>query len=124
MIAALVPARSSPLELEMKHIRTLVMAALLTAPLAQAKLPLPTPEELAAQQERRVQDEARLAKEKEQLERAQDRVAERYRGGRSGQIVGGVTKEALPGNTKQPPGGAAPEGGSRQSAEAHSAPAK
>ena len=108
----------------MKHIRTLVMAALFAAPLAQAKLPPPTPEELAAQQERRVQDEARLAKEKEQLERAQDRVAERYRGGRTGQLAGGVKKEDFPGNTKQPPGGAAPEGGSRQSAEAHSAPAK
>ena len=67
----------------MKHIRTLMMAALLAAPLAQAKLPPPTPQELAAQQERQVQDEARLAKEKEQLERAQDRVAERYRASRT-----------------------------------------
>ena len=108
----------------MKHIRTLVMAALFAAPLAQAKLPPPTLEELAAQQERRVQDEARLAKEKEQLERAQDRVAERYWGGRTGQLAGGVKKEDLPGNTKHPPGGAAPEGGIRQSAEAHSAPPK
>jgi hypothetical protein len=108
----------------MKHIRTLMMAALLAAPLAQAKLPPPTPEELAAQQERRVQDEARLAKEKEQLEHAQDRVAERYRGSRTAQPAGGVKKEDLPQNTKQPPGGAPPEGGSRPSAEAHSAPAK
>ena len=108
----------------MKHIRTLMMAALLATPLAQAKLPPPTPEELSAQQERRVQEEARLAKEKEQLERAQDRVAERYRGSRTAQPSSGVKKEDLPQNVKQTPGGAAPEGGSRQGAEAHSAPAK
>ena len=101
-----------------------MMAALLATPLAQAKLPPPTLEELAAQQERRVQEEARLAKEKEQLERAQDRVAERYRGSGPAQPSSGVKKEDLPQNVKQTPGGAAPEGGSRQGAEAHSAPAK
>ena len=108
----------------MKLVRTLMIAALLAAPLAQAKLPPPTPEELAAQQERRAQEEARLAKEKEQLERAQDRVAERYRGAQAAQPSSGVQKKDLPQNTKQAPGDAAPEGGRRQSAEAHSAPAK
>ncbi len=114
----------------MKPVRTPLLAtlfaALLAAPLAQAKLPPPTPEQVAAQQERQKQDEARLAKEKEQLERAQDRVAERYRkeNGAAAQPSGGVRKEDLPQNTKQQPGGAPPEGGRRQSAEAHSAPAK
>ena len=110
----------------MKPVRTLMIAALLAASLAHAKLPPPTPEEIAAQQERQKQDEARLAKEKEQLERAQDRIAERYRkeSGQVGQTSGGVRKEDLPQNTKQQAGGAAPEGGQRQSAEAHSAPAK
>ena len=108
----------------MKLVRTLMIAALLAAPLAQAKLPPPTPEELATQQERRAQEEARLATEKAQLERAQDRVAERYRGGQAAQPAGGVKKVDLPQNTKQAPGDAVPEGGRRQSAEAHSAPAK
>ena len=108
----------------MKQVRTLMMAALLAAPLAQAKLPPPTPEELAAQQERRVQEETRLAKEKQQLERAQDRVAERYRQSGTAHPATSVKKEDLPQSAKQPPGGAAPEGGNRQSAEAHSAPAK
>lgn len=108
----------------MKLVRTVMIATLLAAPLAQAKLPPPTPEEVAAQQQRRADDEARLAKEKEQLERAQDRVAERYRGAQAAQPSGGVKKEDLPQTTKQAPGDAAPEGGRRQSAEAHSAPAK
>ena len=64
----------------MRHLPVMICAALLAAPLAQAKLPPPTPEEIAAQQQRRTQEEARLAKEKAELERAQDRVAERYRG--------------------------------------------
>jgi hypothetical protein len=102
----------------------LVIALLAFAPLAHAKLPPPTPGEIAAQKERQAQEEARLAREKEQLERAQDRVAERYRAWRAAQPAAEVKKEDLPQATKQEPGGAAPEGGRRQSAEAHSAPAK
>ena len=101
-----------------------IAAALFAAPLAQAKLPPPTPEEIAAQQVRRAQEETRLAKEKEQLERAQDRVAERYRQDRAKPSAAGTSAADLPHNTKQPAGTAAPEGGQRQSAEAHSAPAK
>jgi hypothetical protein len=108
----------------MRPVPALIFAALLAAPCAQAKLPPPTPEEIAAQQERRAQEDARLAKEKEQLERAQDRIAERYRQATAARSAGGVDPAALPHNTKQPPGTAAPEGGGRQSAEAHSAPAK
>jgi hypothetical protein len=104
--------------------RSIAIAALLASPLAVAKLPPPTPEQLAAEQNRRAQEEARLAKEKEQLERAQDRVAERYRKDRALPAPASVDKAALPNNTKQAPGTAAPEGGRRQSAEAHSAPAK
>jgi len=108
----------------MKLARSIAVAALLAAPFAEAKLPPPTPEQLAAEQDRRAQEEARLAKEKEQLERAQDRVAERYRKDRgSPQASGSVDRADLPQNTKVAPGAAAPEGGRRQSAEAHSAPA-
>jgi len=109
----------------MKLARSIAVAVLLASPLAVAKLPPPTPEQLAAAQERRAQEEARLAKEKAELERAQDRVAERYRKDRgSPQASGSVDKADLPQNTKVAPGDAAPEGGHRQSAEAHSAPAK
>jgi hypothetical protein len=109
----------------MKLARSIAVAALLAAPLAEATLPPPTPEQLAAEQNRRTQEEVRLAKEKEQLERAQDRVAERYRKDRAAaQASGSVDKADLPQNTKVAPGSAAPEGGRRQSAEAHSAPAK
>lgn len=104
--------------------RSIAIAVLLASPLAVAKLPPPTPEQLAAERDRRAQEEARLAKEKEQLERAQDRVAERYRKDRASQVSGSVDKADLPQNTKLAPGAAAPEGGRRQSAEAHSAPAK
>jgi hypothetical protein len=107
----------------MRYVPVMICAALLAAPLAQAKLPPPTPEEIAAQQERGAREEARLAKEKEQLERAQDQVAERYRGAAT-RPAGGMKAADLPNNTKQTPGTAAPEGGRRQSAEAHSAPAK
>jgi hypothetical protein len=105
--------------------RSIAVAALLASPLAIAKLPPPTPDQLAAEQNRRAQEEARLAKEKAELERAQDRVAERYRTDRGApQAAGTVDKADLPQNTKVAPGAAAPEGGRRQSAEAHSAPAK
>jgi hypothetical protein len=107
----------------MKLARSIAVAALLAAPFAEAKLPPPTPEQLAAEQDRRAQEEARLAKEKEQLERAQDRVAERYRKNAAAQASGSVDRADLPQNTKVAPGAAAPEGGRRQSAEAHSAPA-
>jgi hypothetical protein len=93
---------------------------------AEARLPPPTPEEQAAQQERRAQEEAQLAQQKAALEREQDRVAERYRRerGSSAPARGGqVSDTNMPKETRElPPAG--PHGGSQQSAEAHSAPAK
>jgi hypothetical protein len=94
---------------------------------AGAKLPPPTPEEQAAQQERRAQEEAQLAQQKAALEREQDRIAERYRrerGNSAPAVRGGqVSDTNMPKETRElPPAG--PHGGSQQSAEAHSAPAK
>jgi hypothetical protein len=103
---------------------TIFACVALAAAGAHAKLPPPTPEEVAAQQQRRAAEEARLAEEKAALERVQDRIAERYRKDQAAQPAGGVRKDDLPQNTKQETGGAPPEGGRRQSAEAHSAPAK
>lgn len=108
----------------MKLAYPLLVAVALSVPIAEAKLPPPTPQELAAQQEKRAEEEARLQREKVLLEKAQDRVAERYRGGRPRQPAGGVSTADLPNNVKQAPGSAPPQGGREQSAEAHSAPAK
>jgi hypothetical protein len=97
--------------------------ALCAAPAA-AKLPPPSPAEEAAKAAQRVREEARLAEEKALLERAQDRVAERYRRERAAAPSGGGEVRAgdLPNPVKQTE--APPEGGRKQSAEAHSATAK
>jgi hypothetical protein len=103
-----------------------VFAALSAA--VSAKLPPPTPEEIAAEQQRRTASEAQLQREKAQLEQAQDRVAERYkREHGSGSSAGAGARPSdtnMPKSAKELPGKAAPEGGREQSAEAHSAPAK
>lgn len=108
----------------MKLACSLVIAAGLFAPFAAAKLPPPTPQELAAQQSKRAQEEALLQHQKALLENAQDRVAERYRRERPPYLAGGVSDTNMPNNVKQAPGTAPPQGGRDQSAEAHSAPAK
>ncbi len=91
---------------------------------AEAKLPPPTPQEVAAQQEKRAVEEAQLQREKALLEKAQDRVSERYRRDRAQNGGGRVSDTNMPNNVRQLPGTAAPQGGREQSAEAHSAPAK
>lgn len=108
----------------MKIVRPLLVAFALAAPVAEAKLPPPTPEEIAAQEARRAQEEAQLQREKALLERAQDRVAERYGRDRAARPAGRVNEADLPHNTRELPGNAPPQGGREQSAEAHSAPAK
>ena len=94
------------------------------AQVAEAKLPPPTPQEVAAQQEKRAVEEAQLQREKALLEKAQDRVSERYRRDRAQNGGGRVSDTNMPNNVRQLPGTAAPQGGREQSAEAHSAPAK
>jgi len=108
--------------------RTLLVLALAVAAAAEAKLPPPTPEQIVAEQERRAREEAQLQREKALLEQAQDRVAERYRRENGATAVGGTSERVrdtnMPKSARELPGQAAPEGGRRQSAEAHSAPAK
>jgi hypothetical protein len=96
---------------------------------AVAKLPAPTPEQQAAAAAKKEQEKAQLEKEKELLERAQDRVADRYKrtkGSASASSArGGRTEDTnMPKTTKELPRETGPQGGRRQSAEAHSAPAK
>jgi hypothetical protein len=97
--------------------------------IALAKLPAPTPEQEQAAAAKKQQEQAQLEKEKAQLERAQDRVANQYK--RSRGIATGGTANAgrvedtnMPKTTKELPHDTAPQGGRKQSAEAHSTPAK
>ncbi|HSD44684.1 MAG TPA: hypothetical protein VLD36_22820 [Burkholderiales bacterium] len=106
---------------------SIALAAALWAGIAVAKLPPPTPAEQAAQQEKRAQEQAQLEQQKAALERVQDRVAERYRRENANAPAsnggGRVADTNMPYPTRavRPAG---PHGGDKQSAEAHSAPAK
>ncbi|MGZ8229624.1 MAG: hypothetical protein ACXW2A_07585 [Burkholderiales bacterium] len=77
------------------------------------------------------QEQAQLEREKKQLEQAQDRVIQHYKrtkgsaaAGASTAAGGKVEDRNMPKTTKELPGSAGPRGGTAQSAEAHSAPAK
>ena len=109
--------------------RWMIAAALsaLTA-VALAKLPAPTAEQQQASVAKKEQEQAQLEKEKQLLERAQDRVAERYRKTKglatTAQRGGQVEDHNMPKTAKELPRDAGPQGGRKQSAEAHSTPAK
>ena len=105
------------------------------AAVAGAKLPAPTPEQQQAAAAKKEDDKAKLEKEKQLLERAQDRTVEHYkktkggsasvaRGG-TGAAGGGRTSDTnIPKKAIEGPGQAGAGGGTKQSAEAHSTPAK
>ena len=107
----------------MKIAHAVLAAVCCSASIAGAKLPPPTPEEIAAREQRSAQEKAQLEREKALLEQAQDRVAERYRRVHPSP-AGGVSDTNMPNTARQLPGDAGPRGGQKQSAEAHSAPAK
>lgn len=98
------------------------------AGVAIAKLPPPTPEQQQAAAGKKEKEQATLEKEKQMLEKAQERTAEYYRrtkGGSGPSMPTGRTEDTnMPKTTKEGPGQAGPQGGRSQSAEAHSAPAK
>jgi hypothetical protein len=113
----------------MKRTIGAAVAALALCLPAAAKLPPPTPEQAAAEQEKRAREQAQLEREKAALERAQDRVAERYRREQEQPPAARhanerVKDENMPKTARELPGDAGPQGGSEPSAEAHSAPAK
>ena len=108
----------------------MVAAALFAAAaVAGAKLPAHTPEQQEAAAAKKEQEKAQVEKEKQLLEKAQDRVADYYKrtkgGSGSGPSRGGATEgKNISAKAVEPPGEAGPKGGTKQSAEAHSAPAK
>ena len=111
-------------------IRWMAAAALAAATaVAIAKLPAPTPEQQQAAAAKKDQEKAQLEKEKQLLERAQDRTADHYKRTKgtaaAGVRRGGQTEDTnMPKTAKELPREAGPQGGTKQSAEAHSAPAK
>jgi hypothetical protein len=92
------------------------------APLTYAKLPPPTPEEQAESARKAEIAAAQLEREKQALERVQDQLAARY--GKGGGTNAETAKEDLPKTVKEAPGDAGPKGGTKPSAEAHSAEVK
>ena len=114
----------------MVRIEWIIAAALSAAVgVAVAKLPPPTDEQKAAATAKKDAEKANIEKEKALLEKAQDRVAEHYKRTKGGSATaqrGGRTEATnIPDPaTRHAPGDAGPKGGTKQSAEAHSAPAK
>jgi hypothetical protein len=108
------------------YVIAIVMSAL--AGVALAKLPPPSPEQQQAAAAKKEAEQAQLEKEKQLLERAQDRVAEYYKRtkGKSGGVkpTARVEDTNMPKTTRELPGDTGPQGGRQPSAEAHSAPAK
>ena len=91
---------------------------------AVGKLPPPTPEEQKALEAAKAKKAKQVEREKVQLEKAQDRVVQRYRkesGDARGANKDGKThRDDLPKTTKELPGSAGPQPDQPQSAEAHS----
>ena len=112
----------------MRKITTCVLAgAMIASGAAVGKLPPPTPEEQAAVAAKKAKEQEQLEKEKALLDRAQDRVAQRYRQekGKAGNSYSGWTSsQNMPKTTSELPRGVGPKPERPQSAEAHSAPAK
>jgi hypothetical protein len=108
------------------HLAAFAMSAL--AGVALAKLPPPTPEQQEAAAQKKQADAAQVEKEKELLEKAQNRVVEHYKktkGSGGGAVAAGKTEATnISRKAVEGPGTAGPSGGKNQSAEAHSAPAK
>ncbi len=105
-------------------IHGLLMGVMLISSAAIAKLPPPTPEEQAADAAKKAQEAEQLEKEKVQLDRAQNRVAERY--GKPGRLkaFSKTSDQNMPKTTSELPRGTGPTPQRPQSGEAHSAPAK
>lgn len=106
----------------------LLGAALIAGGTAVAKLPAPTPEEQAAKAAAKTKQEEELKKQKAALERAQDRVAERYKREKGGSASSGTSQQTqadnMPRPASEPAGTVGPKPARPFSAESHSAPAK
>jgi hypothetical protein len=105
----------------------LLAGILVCSSAAFGKLPPPSAEEQAAAEAKKATEQAQLEKEKLLLEKAQDRVAARYRSevpNRQAAAGGRTQDQNMPKTTSELPRGTGPTPVRPQSAEAHSAPAK
>jgi hypothetical protein len=109
-----------------KSVAILVAGMLAGGGAAYGKLPPPTADEQAAAAAKKAAEQAQLEKEKALLEKAQDRVAARYRSESPGRQAGAgrTSDQNMPRTTSERPRGTGPDPVRPQSAEAHSAPAK
>jgi hypothetical protein len=112
--------------MRLTHVAAVVMSAL--AGVAIAKLPPLSPEQQEAAAAKKQTEQAQLEKEKESLERVQNRVVEYYKKTTGGAGPATPTRRTEDTNISKKavegPGGTGPQGGTKQSAEAHSTPAK
>jgi predicted outer membrane protein len=112
--------------MRLTHVAAVVMSAL--AGVAIAKLPPLSPEQQEAAAAKKQTEQAQLEKEKEALERSQNRVVEYYKKTTGGAGPATPTRKTEDTNVSKKavegPGQTAPQGGTKQSAEAHSTPAK
>lgn len=102
-----------------------VLAVLLAgAATAHARLPGLTPEQSQLAETKKA-EEAQQAREQQQaLERVQDRIAAQFGSGKRNPAAGPTEQGQLPQKAVEASGSTGPQGGRRQSAEAHSTPAK
>ena len=112
----------------MKLTVTVAMIASALAGAALAKLPPLNPEQEQAAAAKKQAEQVQLEKEKQALERAQDRVAEYYKRTKGKSAGASASARAadtnMPKTTRELPRDTGPQGGRQPSAEAHSAPAK
>ena len=97
----------------------MLAVAMVAAGAAFAKLPPPTPEEQAAAAAKKEAKEKQMKKEAAALEKAQDRVAQRYRK-EHGTSAARTPRGDMPKTTGELPRGVGPTPQSPASAEAHS----
>jgi len=108
----------------MRKLILMLLACGVCAPLY-ARLPPPTPEQQAAAEQKKAEEAVKAKEQQEALTRVQDRIAARFGKSAKGASSGGTThKGDLPKKAVEAAGTAGPVGGTAQSAEAHSAPAR
>jgi len=102
----------------------ILAAGLLVVASVHARLPAPSPEQSQLAEQKKAEEAQRAKAEQEALARVQDRIAARF--GKGGSIAGAGRTDAakMPMKAIEAPGVAGPQGGTRQSAEAHSTPAR
>lgn len=103
----------------------LVVAGLLVTAPAYAKLPAASPEQSQLAEQKKAEEAKRAKEEQEALARVQDRIASRFgKGGSASATTAKTDIGKMPLKAVEGSGVAGPQGGTRQSAEAHSTPAR